>query len=332
MSDERGKAGDARSDGERAFLRIVAAIALAMAFALGVYLLAQAAQPSGLVSVTFLLVLPAAVSAFVAYVADPLGRRSRLFYLAVPFWVLFAAIVLSIFALREGVVCIIMLTPLWLGSGVAGALLTYKFRKRVKGATSRAVAFAVLPLLAMQLEPMLPTPETTAVVTRQVVVDASSETIWPLLRGVPDVRPGEGRWNLSQDVVGVPRPLGAHLEGEGLGARRVAAWDHGVAFDEVITEWEPGRRIGWRFVFGDIEAWDFTDRHLRPDGAYFKVTEGGYRLTPLPDGRTRVSLETAYWMKTPVNGYARLWGEVFLGDLENNLLAVIKQRAERRPA
>jgi hypothetical protein len=31
-------------------------------------------------------------------------------------------------------------------------------------------------------------------------------------------------------------------------------------------------------------------------------------------------------MKTPVNGYAALWGEFFLGDLEGNLLALIKQR------
>ena len=34
-------------------------------------------------------------------------------------------------------------------------------------------------------------------------------------------------------------------------------------------------------------------------------------------------------MQTPVNGYSRLWGEIFLGDIEKNLLVLIKQRAER---
>jgi hypothetical protein len=40
-------------------------------------------------------------------------------------------------------------------------------------------------------------------------------------------------------------------------------------------------------------------------------------------------LDTGYRMRTPVNGYAALWGELFLGDLEGNLLALVKQRAER---
>ncbi len=66
-----------------------------------------------------------------------------------------------------------------------------------------------------------------------------------------------------------------------------------------------------------------------PDSPYFRVTDGGYRMTPLGDDRTQLSLDTRYWMRTPVNSYAALWGELFLGDMENNLLAMIKQRAER---
>ena len=41
-------------------------------------------------------------------------------------------------------------------------------------------------------------------------------------------------------------------------------------------------------------------------------------------------IDTHYWMRTPVNIYAALWGEFFLGDIENNLLALVKQRAERQ--
>jgi hypothetical protein len=186
-----------------------------------------------------------------------------------------------------------------------------------------------VPLLVMQIEPYRPPPAVQAVVTRTIVVEAPAERIWPLLRGIPDVHPGEGRWNLSQDVIGVPRPLGARLVGEGVGAERLARWGARVSFREQITEWSPDRRIGWLFIFDDIDGWRFTDRHLTPDSAYFRVTTGGYSLAPLDANRTRVTLETRYWMKTPVNGYAALWGEFFLGDLEGNLLALIKQRAER---
>jgi hypothetical protein len=72
-TDARGAASRDRRSGA---LRIVTAIAAALAFALGVYALLQAARPaSGLVSFSFLLILPATVSAFVAYVADPWGER-----------------------------------------------------------------------------------------------------------------------------------------------------------------------------------------------------------------------------------------------------------------
>lgn len=327
MDEDKGGPRDSRG----AALRIVAAVAVAVAFGLGVYALLQATWPSrGLVSFSFLLMLPAAVSAFVAYVADPWGERRLRAYLMVPVWLLAAVVVVSIFVLKEGVVCVVMLAPLWLGSGAAGASITYHLRRRFRRGRTYGLAVLALPLLAMQVEPYLPPPAAEAVVTRTIVVEAPAERVWPLLRGIPDVHPGEGRWNLSQDVIGVPRPLGARLVGEGVGAERLARWGAQVSFRERITEWSPGRRIGWRFIFDDIDGWRFTDRHLTPDSAYFRVTTGGYSLAPLGANRTRVTLETRYWMKTPVNGYAALWGEVFLGDLEGNLLALIKQRAERR--
>lgn len=316
-----------------AALRIAVAVALALAFGLGVYMLLEAIRPqAGLVSFSFLLILPAAISAFVAYVADPWAERSRRDYWRIPVWILMAAIGASIFLLREGVICILLLSPLWLISGLAGAELTYRMRSRVKGGTTYCLALFVLPLAAIQLEPRLPLPARDATVSRSIIVNASPERIWPLLRGIPDVKPNEGRWNVSQDIIGVPRPLGARLVGEGVGAERLATWSGNIRFRERINEWRPGQRIGWQFQFDDPRGWDFTDRHLAPDSPYFRVTSGGYSLVPLGPNRTRVALDTTYWIRTPVNAYSAAWGQLFLGDLENNLLALVKERAERPPS
>jgi len=187
----------------------------------------------------------------------------------------------------------------------------------------------VAPLVVMQAEPYVPVPVDTASVSRSIVVDASPAQIWPLLRGIPDVRRGEGRWNVTQDLLGVPRPLGARLVGDGIGAERLANWGEQIKFRERITEWQPGQRIGWRFIFDDIEGWKFTDRHLMPDSPYFRITTGGYAMERLSDGRTRVTLTTRYRIQTPVNLYSEAWGQFFLGDVENNLLALVKGRAER---
>lgn len=313
-----------------AVLRTIAAIGVVLAFALGVYLLLDATQPvAGLVSFTFLLILPAAICAFIAYVADPWGTRSRRSYIMIPLWLLLAVIVAAAFVLREGIICIAILSPLWLGSGMAGAALTYSLRHRNRDGRTYCVALLALPLIAMQVEPMIPLPVAMATVSRTIDIDTTPARIWPLLRGIPDVKPGEGRWNLSQNVIGIPRPIGAHMVGEGVGADRYANWGAQIRFRERITQWQPGRALSWRFIFDDVRGWAMTDRHLMPNSPYFQVTTGGYRMEPLGPARTRVTLDTRYRITTPVNAYSELWGQLLLGDLENNLLALVKQRAER---
>ena len=313
-----------------ALIRIAAAFAFALAFAWGVYALLQAARPAdGTIGFAFLLVLPAAIAAFVAYVADPWKTRSHKAYLLVPLWLLGAVVVLSLVVLREGTICVVLLSPLWLAMGMAGAEVTYRLRRRVRDDRTYCLALLALPVVAIQVEPYVPLPVATATVTRSTLVHADPATIWPLLRGIPDVRPGEGGWNVTQDLLGVPRPIGARLIGEGIGADRLAVWQHGIRFRERVTDWQPGRRIGWRFVFDDMAGWGYTDRHLLPDSSYFRVASGGYTAEPVGPGLTRVTLHTTYHVRTPVNAYARLWGQLFLGDVENNLLTVIRQRAER---
>ena len=313
-----------------ALIRIGAAVAGALAFAWGVYALLQASRPQdGAIGFAFLLVLPAAVCGFVAYVIDPWKERSHRNYLAVPLWMLAAVVVLSLVVLREGVICVILLSPLWIVSGLTGAEITYRLRRRVRDDRTFCLTLFALPLIAVQVEPYVPLPIATATVTRSILVHADPAAIWPLLRGIPDVRPGEGRWNLTQDVIGVPRPLGARLAGGGIGADRLARWQHGITFRERVTQWQPGRQLNWRFIFDDMDAWGYTDRHLLPDSSYFRVATGGYRIDPVAPGLTRVTLHTTYRVRTPVNLYARAWGQLFLGDLEGNLLGLVKDRAEQ---
>ncbi|WP_275230677.1 SRPBCC family protein [Novosphingobium album (ex Liu et al. 2023)] len=284
---------------------------------------------SSVVTFSFLLVLPVAVGAFVSFVADPLGTRRFKSYLWIPFWLMLAVVAASLLVLHEGVICILMLLPIWAPLMLAGSLATWRIRKSLDAPKTYCSALLALPLLAMQVEPSVPLPQDRMTVTRSIVVPGSPEAIWPLLEGIPDVRPDEGRWNFTQDVIGVPRPQGARLIGKGIGAIRTARWGNRVSFSEVIDEWQQGERIGWRFVFGDTDGWRYTDRHLLPDGPNLHIERGGYRIEPLDRGHSRVTLHTTYRMATPVNGYAALWGEVFLGDLEENLLGLVDQRARQ---
>jgi hypothetical protein len=315
-----------------AALRILSATTIATAYAVGVYEAIETLYPAdgaaGIVGFAFLLTLPSASCAFVAYVADPLKTRTYRTYVLIPVWMLLAVIVAAIFVEKEGALCIVLLSPFWLFFGWLGVHLTWRLRRLTGKGHTYSFTMLALPLIAMQIEPHIPVPRDTTTVERSIVVDASPEAIWPLLRGIPHVGPHEGRWTITQDLIGVPRPVGAHLEGDGVGADRYAVWERNIRFRERIEDWEVNRRMGWRFFFDDVSAWRYTDRHLMPGNPWFTVTTGGYRADPLPDGRTRVSLHTEYEIQTPFNAWSMLCGQLLLGDLENNILAVIKGRAE----
>ena len=53
-------------------------------------------------------------------------------------------------------------------------------------------------------------------------------------------------------------------------------------------------------------------------------------LIPMADGRTKIRLWTRYHVATPVNGYTAMWGEVILGDIQENVLAIVAGRLARQ--
>ncbi|WP_271078863.1 SRPBCC family protein [Aurantiacibacter sp. MUD61] len=315
--------------------QIAKACGIAALWAIGCFFFVEWARPdSGVVSVSFTIIQPAAICAFIAYVGDPLGTRSRRYYALVPLVSGAGMVLVSVFVLQEGAVCIAMLAPLWILFGMAGTLFTWMLRDQ-NGEDNVADTFAahgllVLPMIALFVETTLTPPIAHYTVTDEVVIDAPAEEIWPLMQGMGHVDPDAGQWNISQSVIGIPRPRFAQLDGKGVGARRHARWDRGVYFDEVVDRWEPGRNIGWQFDFTQSDGWDITDPHLRPDGPYMRIQSGGYELEPLPDGRHLLRLHTTYAAQTHFNGYAALWGDLFLGDIQANVLEVIRQKAEGR--
>lgn len=313
--------------------RVALALGAGLAYALASYLLVDWMRPDGAVSATFVLVQPVVICAFAAYLGDPLGQRGLSYYLLVPVVLGVGVVVISAFVLQEGAVCIVMLLPVWLLLGEIGSYLTYRLRPdRIEPSrdadTFRVSVLLAIPFIALPIEARLPVPEDRYTVSRSIEIAGSREEIWALMQTIPTLADGEGQWNVTQDLVGVPRPVRAELVGSGIGALRMAEWQHDIAFRERVTQWQEGEAIGWTFEFPPNEGWAFTDRHLRPDAGYMQIESGGYRLQEISPGHFRLTLATRYAARTHFNPYAALWGELFLGDIQDNLLTAIRQRVE----
>jgi hypothetical protein len=310
--------------------RLVSGFALALAIAFSAYLLFNFTKAGGpwFGSLWFLGLLPALLCALICYLGDPDRTRPKAFYWRVPLVLVAIVDVGSALILREGIICLVMLSPIWLLSGWAGAFLLRAQRKRRAGGTTLRSSFLIVPILAAFIEAHLPFPDDHVLLTRSILVHASPSEIWPYTVANRSIGAREGRWTISHNLIGLPRPRGVAIEGSGVGAVRTAYWGDHIDFEERITQWSPGRTLGWNFHFANDTLQNYTDKHISPDGQFLKIDSGDYTFQRISPGVTRLVLNTRYIAKTHVNIYARMWGELLLGDAEANILTIVKDRAE----
>lgn len=299
-----------------------------MLYALGMYLwVRQMAPNSGMLLLAFILGAPVAASVLAVWVSDPKGIGRQSSHVGTGGTTITMMLVAAAVVLREGTVCLVMAAPIFYSTGLLAAWITGKV---LRGRRGRLMCLAVLalPFVTGSFEQQADDPAETRYVVSSIVIDASPQTVWDRLVDVRTISAGEHRWNFTHDLVGVPRPVDARMEGSGVGAVRHLTWAKGVRFEEHIIDWSPGRELAWTFEVGPEASSRMLDEHLKVNSAYLRLEEGRYVIQPLADGRTRLVLTTRYWMKTPVNDYAGWWGGVFLGDFHHNVLGVIKDRAE----
>lgn len=198
---------------------------------------------------------------------------------------------LMAFAL-EGLVCLAMATPLiilmaWLG-GLAGRAIATKGAGGAPGSTAMSVA--VLPLLfAVDL---IAPPMASFDNVQSIEVAATDQQVWDAIvhmGPIPDPPIAPFRWGLAY-------PMSGTIRGSGVGAIREGVFSTGVAYERV-TAWEPGRRLEF-IVLSDPPTMHELSPHEHVNAphveGYFRTLDARFAITPLANGRTRLSLATRH--------------------------------------
>ncbi len=310
--------------------RLVWGFSFALVLALSAFVVINASRAYSVAfgSIWFLAFLPAYLCALICFIGDPERTKPKSFYWSVPLVFGLIVVVGSAFILHEGVMCLVMLSPIWLAFGWLGAFLVRGNRVQKIDPDIFRSSIIFLPLLSGVIESQIPITPHAVTLTREIIVHATPAEIWPFAMQNRAISSDEGIWTVSQNIIGLPRPRATTVKGHGVGAVRTAYWGDYINFEEKITQWQPGKLLAWDFSFTNSTLQDYTDKHIAPDGQFLKIDSGDYTLTPLTPDTTRLTLTTNYIAKTHVNAYAELWGELFLGDVQNNILAILKARAE----
>lgn len=313
--------------------RLVLILGVLLLLGVGAYIITgkfNDTGPSITITVGVLFGLPFSLGAIAAYLFNPSGKGSRVFTWTTVSLLVLATLILGAIFLQEGIVCLLIVLPLWLISGWAGSLLVSglhtKYRKNHKLNCS---LLACLPFAVLYYGNILPQHTDIYTVQRAIIIDAPLETVWAQFGDLSDIKTSEGQWNITQNLLQVPRPRSAKIIGDTTGAIRYAAWGDHITFEEHIKTWEDGSHMRWDFVFPNDSVHKYTDEHISPDGHHLQILDGGYVLTSIGGKKTQLVLDTRYAASTPINFYSAWWGELILGDIQTNVLRVVKDRAEQ---
>ena len=227
----------------------------------------------------------------------------------------------------EGLICIVMAAPLVAPLAALGGLVGYTLQRRhtlvrANGAYSIALA---LPLL-VAAEAVVDARPAVLPVETSVVVAAPPEVVWRRVVAFPELEPPR---ELAFRV-GIAYPVGARIDGHGVGAVRRCRFSTGD-FVEPITVWDEPRRLAFRVAKQPapmVETSPWGRIHPPHLDGFLHSRRGEFRLTPLAGGRTLLTGTTWYENRMWPERYWRLWSDALIHRIHARVLRHVAALAE----
>lgn len=285
----------------------------------------------GAMSTAFLFGVPASSGALVVWLLARQGPVSLHQAILWPWAACLTAIVVAMVTLLEGSICIALASPLFFFMGSLGGVAMWWIAKRRQGQsqTATALSVALLPLLWGGGEAQWTSNAQTYRVENVAEIAASPSVVWRHIASVDAIAPEELPWSLSH-TIGLPRPIAATLSDQRVGGVRRATFERGLVFREEVTDWQPGRTIAFA-IHPEHAPAEALDEHVVVGGQYFDVVHGRYTLHESANGHTKLHLVSTHRLTTTLNGYAGIWSQLIMWDLQRVILHVIAARCERDP-
>lgn len=275
----------------------------------------------------FIYLAPVAVGAVTVYVAETRQRRAWSYYAWAPIVANSLFVLGTMAILIEGVICVIIILPLFSVLGAFGGLLMGAICRATRRPRGAVYSFAALPVLLGLLPVGGGEPPRIGAIERSIVVEASPEQVWRQLHDARDIRPEEvgHAWMYR---IGVPPPMAGVTHKTPEGFVRKVTMGKSIHFDQVAAEWQENRYVRWTYRFApDSFPPHALDDHVAIGGHYFDLLDTAYTLTPTGAGTTNLSVTMRYRVSTQFNWYADGVARVLIGNFEEVILDFYRRRA-----
>jgi hypothetical protein len=207
-------------------------------------------------------------------------------------WVALVGLAAAAIVLREGVVCLVIVSPALYVFILCGVLLG----RVLFHPDYSKLQLTVFPLLALiTLGESVYHSERQAVVTDRILIQAPPAKVWPHVLAFPEIPDAPDYWIFR---LGLPYPTTTTNGGNFVGADRQCIFSNGVIIKERVAEFVPNEKL----------TFDVAEQPTDPE-AYGHITlhRGQFILQDNHDGTTTLIGSSWYTLHVRPRWYFDLW-------------------------
>lgn len=224
------------------------------------------------------------------------------------------AIGLSAIFMREGVICLLIVSPLLLGFLWCGVLLgKYIYRKD----NTLLKSSTLLIFIALFVYDTFSDHNYSNMVSDEMVINAPKEIVWKYVAQHPVNTTAPSYWLFN---IGLPCPIQSTTTSDTIGAERKCIFSNGATFDEIVVEYKTDSL----FTFDIIKQPD--DPEII---GHINIERGQFILKENANGTTTLIGNSWYSLKVFPVWYYDLWAIDITRNVHIRVMEHIKSLAEK---
>lgn len=224
------------------------------------------------------------------------------------------AIVLSFVFLREGVICLLIVSPLIFAFVVAGALVGRGVYRR-KNNTLNSTVFGILFVIMMA--DTFSAHENVAMISDTLIVNAPIEKVWPYVVEYEPINLEEKYWLFK---IGMPSPVQSTVDGYEAGAGRKCIFSNGYVFDEKMVVYKPNEELTFDII---------SQPHDPEIMGHIDILRGQFILKDNGNGTTTLIGNSWYKLYVFPRWYFNIWSESITRNVHLRVMEHIKILSEK---
>jgi hypothetical protein len=224
------------------------------------------------------------------------------------------ACLLSAVFLREGAICLLIVSPLILLFVVAGALtgrIVFHRKNNTLNLSLLGVLFFIYVADAASEH------ENTTMISDTLIIQAPVDKVWPYVVAYEPIKIEETYWLFK---AGMPSPIQSTVDGYAEGAGRKCIFSNGYVFDEKMVVYKPNEEL----------TFDIVQQPLDPEiMGHIDIVRGQFILKDNGDGTTTLIGNSWYKLYVFPTWYFNLWSDSITRAVHFRVMEHIKILSEK---